>query len=268
MAKKSSTRSESNTARRKSYSAPALEKGLDVLELLAREPDGLNLSDIAKRLNRSVGELFRMLVVLEQRGYLLVPPGSDRYQLSLKLFDLSHQFPPVKRLTAAATEVMRGLAFDIEQSCHLVIYYEGKGHVVVQQDAPSARIFSVRLGAEASLIDTCSGHILLAYADVAQRDAMLASVPRHHKKPTKRLAKELADVICPRGYESIQSAQALGVEDIGCPVFDHSGSVVAALVVPFLSYQDGSHPKTLDQALQQLQAAAAAISAALGYQGE
>ena len=267
MTQKTSQKSDSSS-RRKTYSAPALEKGLDVLELLATEPDGLNLSDIAKRLERSVGELFRMLVVLEQRGYLIVPAGSDRYQLSLKLFNLSHQFPPVKRLTGAATEVMRRLAFDIGQSCHLVIYYEGKGHVVVQQDAPSARIFSVRLGAEAPLISTCSGHILLAYADEAQRDAMLASVPKDHKKPTKKFAKELAEAICPRGYESIKSAQALGVEDIGCPVFDYSGAVVAALVVPFLSYQDGSHPKTIEEALERLQQAAGDISAALGYRSE
>ncbi|UTW45466.1 IclR family transcriptional regulator [bacterium SCSIO 12696] len=255
-------------SRRQSYSAPALEKGLDVLELLSREPDGLSLSDIAKRLGRSVGELFRMLVVLEQRGYLILPAGSDRYQLSLKLFELSHQFPPVKRLTAAATKVMKRLAYQIEQSCHLVIYYEGRGHVVVQQDAPSARIFSVRLGAEASLVDTCSGHILLAYADEAQQEAMFNSIPKHHKKPTKKLVKELSKRICTQGYESISSAQAHGVEDIGCPVFDHNGSIVAALVMPFLSYKDGSHPKTLDEALEQLQKAAVDISEALGYRSE
>ncbi|MGS2722634.1 IclR family transcriptional regulator [Porticoccus sp. GXU_MW_L64] len=259
---------DSKATRKKTYSAPALEKGLDILELLARESEGLSLSDIAKRLKRTVGELFRMLVVLEQRGYLTLPPGSDRYQLSLKLFELSHQFPPVKLLTTAATTVMKRLAYDIEQSCHLVIYYEGKGHVVVQQDAPSARIFSVRLGAEASLVDTCSGHILLAYADDTQRQAMVANVPQGHKKPTKKLIKELVDRICEQGYESIKSAQAQGVEDIGYPVFDHNGHIAAALVMPFFSYMDGSHPNSPDKAKLQVQRAAADISAALGYQAD
>src|SRR5690606_2605919 len=46
------------------YSAPALEKGLDVLELLAAEAHGLNLQEIARRLDRSPNELFRMLDVM------------------------------------------------------------------------------------------------------------------------------------------------------------------------------------------------------------
>ena len=248
----------------KSYSAPALEKGLDILELLSCEAEGLSLKDIARRLDRSVGELFRMLVVLEQRGYVMSRQESDRYQLSLKLFELSHRFPPVKRLTAAATAVMKRLAYKVEQSCHLVIYYEGKGHVVVQQDSPSARMFSVRLGAEASLVDTCSGHILLAYASETQLQGMFACVPDGHRKPTRKLVKELAERICSQGYESISSVQAHGVEDIGCPVFDHNGSAVAALVMPFLSYKDGSHPTSIDQALVQVRAAAQEISASLG----
>ena len=37
-------------SRRKQYSAPALEKGLDILELLAEEDRGLNISDLARRL--------------------------------------------------------------------------------------------------------------------------------------------------------------------------------------------------------------------------
>src|SRR5215831_7001214 len=45
------------------YRAPALEKGLDVIELLAAEKSPLNLSAISQRLGRSSGELFRMLQV-------------------------------------------------------------------------------------------------------------------------------------------------------------------------------------------------------------
>ena len=50
-------------ARKKVYSAPALEKGLDLLELLSSEVDGLNITEITTRLDRSGGELFRMLAV-------------------------------------------------------------------------------------------------------------------------------------------------------------------------------------------------------------
>ena len=48
------------------YTAPALEKGLDILEFLADFPEGLSKVDIAKGLGRSLNEIFRMVSVLEK----------------------------------------------------------------------------------------------------------------------------------------------------------------------------------------------------------
>ena len=53
------------------YRAPALEKGLDILSLLAGERTPLTLSGICQRLERSQGEIFRMVQVLQARGYTL-----------------------------------------------------------------------------------------------------------------------------------------------------------------------------------------------------
>ena len=94
-------------SRKKHYSAPALEKGLDLLELLSYEVDGLNIAEITRRLDKSVGELFRMLAVLEQRGFIEMPMGSDKYRLTLKMFSLSNRFPPIKRLTSLANPLMQ-----------------------------------------------------------------------------------------------------------------------------------------------------------------
>src|SRR5579864_3990527 len=52
------------------YTAPALDKGLDILELFASEPEGMAPSEVARRLGRTVGEIFRMLVCLQARGYI------------------------------------------------------------------------------------------------------------------------------------------------------------------------------------------------------
>jgi len=61
---------------KKSYRAPALEKGLDILELLAEEGLPQPFPSIVQRLGRSPGELFRMAQVLEARGNVeRVPDG-------------------------------------------------------------------------------------------------------------------------------------------------------------------------------------------------
>ena len=256
---------ETTVKSRKIYSAPALEKGLDLLELLANEAEGLNISEITNKLNKSIGELFRMLVVLEQRGYVEMSSGSDRYKLTLKMFGLSNRFPPIKKLSAIAGPIMQELSYSIEQSCHLVIYYEGKGHVVVQKEPPCERVFSVRLGAEVPLINTCSGHILLAFSDKIAYKMMLEKIPSSHLKADKNGLLDILNRVKTQGYESIQSAQAQGVRDIGYPIFDANGVIIAALAVPFLEYLDGSHKVSFSSAQIKISEAAIEASLKLGY---
>jgi DNA-binding IclR family transcriptional regulator len=63
------------------YAVPALDKGLDVIELLARENEGLTLNEIARLLDRTSSELFRMVNALARRGYI-GQRDSDRYSLT------------------------------------------------------------------------------------------------------------------------------------------------------------------------------------------
>ncbi len=112
--------------------APALDKGLDLIEALAAEPGGLSQKQIAERVGRSVGEIFRMLGVLEQRGYVSRDPVTAEYTLTLQLFRVAAQFPPTKRLQQAALPVMEELTSQTGLSCHLAAL-SGKQFMVIAQ---------------------------------------------------------------------------------------------------------------------------------------
>lgn len=262
------TEAEPIVSKRKRYSAPALEKGLDILEFLTGETQGLNISQLAAKLGRSVGEIFRMIVVLEERGYIQSQEGSDIYTVTLKMFEIANKVPRVARLNSAAAPILKALTHAIGQSCHVVIYYGGCGHVVVQQDAPSERIFSVRLGTKTSLMDTCSGHVLLTFASEPERMRMIREIPRGERRPRSGELAALVQRIQNAGFEAIQSAQVHGVQDIGFPVYDHTGDIAAALVVPFLAYLDGSHPIKFQDAQRELAKTAQTMSDALGFTGQ
>ena len=60
------------------YRAPALDKGLDILELLAGTADGLSQAEIAKALDRTPNEIYRMLDRLVRRDFVRRTP-EDRY---------------------------------------------------------------------------------------------------------------------------------------------------------------------------------------------
>ena len=60
-----------------------------------------------------------MLAVLERRGYVTREPDGG-YRLTLRLFELAHQHPPLKRLLTVALPAMQELALATRQSNHLV----------------------------------------------------------------------------------------------------------------------------------------------------
>jgi DNA-binding MarR family transcriptional regulator len=64
------------------YRTPALKKGLDILELFASEPSGLTKSDVARKFGRTISEIFRMLLCLEERGYIAQSPEELRSRRS------------------------------------------------------------------------------------------------------------------------------------------------------------------------------------------
>lgn len=251
--------------KKRQYSAPALSKGLDILELLANEAEGLSLSEISEKLGRSTSEIFRMLHVLEDRKYISTLPASDRYSLTLKMFELSFRQPRLKRLTGAAVPAMQELTSEILQACHLVVYYAGRGIVIAQQESPAVSGFSVRLGSEVPLVNTCSGNLLLSHATNEKRAEMLSHQPREFKRSaTKKELNDVRERVLAQGFEHVASSLTRGVEDIGFPIFDYTGAMVAALVVPFLAHLDTPDELTPETAVPYLRKAAQRISRALG----
>src|SRR5580704_15616430 len=179
------TRRQANS-RRVRYAAPALEKGLDVLELLASVSEALTHSEIARHLGRTLTEVFRMLVCLEERGYISRTGADERYQLTLKLFEIVHHHHPLQRLIAQARPLVQRVASDTGQSCHLAMLNHAEVVVVVQFDAPGNMGFSVRRGANIDLLNTASGHVILAFQGDEVRARTLGAWRSRARKPVPR----------------------------------------------------------------------------------
>ena len=220
------------------YRAPALDKGLDILELLSATDAGLTQAEIAKSLERSPNEIYRMLDRLVRRGYV-ARTDSERYELTLKLFALAHQHAPLRRLVSQATPLLRKFAQDAGQSCHLVVYERGRVVVVAQFDAPGYWGLAIRVGAHVALIGTGSGHVLLAFQSAQERRFMLAE---HEQAAGEAAAPDdledrLADIRA-RGFEMMPSRQTRGVLNISAPVLAPDGSALAAVTCPYVERID------------------------------
>lgn len=244
--------SASKTAR---YRAPALEKGLDVIELLAAEKSPLNLSAISQRLGRSSGELFRMLQVLEFKGFITTAESGLGYVLTNKLFALAMTQAPVRSLVETALPIMRKLTQDIGQSCHIAVASEDQIVVITRIERPGDLGFSVRIGYRREIAIATSGLVLFAYQNDETRKIWLKRCKLKGEAAEDFVAR--ADAVRKRGHHEAESHYVRGITDISAPIV-RGDTAVAALTVPFAH----SNPLVMEmpQAAEHLRAAAREIS--------
>jgi len=246
------------------YSAPALEKGLNILELLSMEMYGLTQTEVAEKMGKSISEIFRMIICLRDLGYVAFTADTDRYVLTPKLFELSHRHPPMKRLIAEAMPRMQSLAQKLQQSCHMTVYIDGHQVVVAQVDNPGGMGFSVRMGTQMDLVLTASGRVLMAFETDARREQMLADYRGNASGTDIAEVRALLPGIRSRGHADMPSRQVRGVQGLACPVRDQFHRPVAALVVPYLVQTSDVPIPAPEEAVAQLAHAAAELSQAIG----
>lgn len=246
------------------YRAPALDKGLDILELLAEQPHGLTRAEIVKAMGRSPSEIYRMLERLVARHYVTRSQEGDRYALSLKLFVLGHRHPPIERLVTRALPAMDAFAKAAEQSCHLGIYDRGNVVVVAQVSGPASWGLSIRLGVRVSLVDTGSGHVMLAFQSPQRRTEMLSEhdVLDGEVPMAGAELQTILDRIRELGYWQGDSQQAFGITDLSMPILGPHGHALAVLTCPFIRRIDRHVGADLDTTRKLLAQAASGLSLA------
>lgn len=244
------------------YPTPALEKGLDILELFASTPAGMTVSEVARRLNRTVSEIFRMLLCLEQRGYLAQSASKDRYHLTLRLFRLAQEHPPTKRLITEALPLMHWLAHEVRQSCHLGVLDGGHVVIIAQVDSPESPGFYVKVGSKVDLMHAATGHVILAHQSEDARERAIDEWARETKKKKPADLDEHLVKIRARGYERRASYEISGVVNISFPVLNAQGDAVAGLTIPYVKRLED--PLSMAEIVSALSKTSQQISEAIG----
>ncbi|RJQ04794.1 MAG: IclR family transcriptional regulator [Bacillota bacterium] len=252
------------------YRVRAVEKALSILGLFTLDEPDLRVVDMAAKLKTNKSTIHRMVLTLERAGYLRRNPASGSYSLGLKIVELGavavsnlevrHQARPhLERLQAATGQTIHMAVLDGPDIVYIE-KLEGKAGV---------RLYS-SVGRRAPVHCTALGKVLLAYQprDVA-RDLLVARPLRPYtRRTTIDLAEILAhlEVVRQRGYAiDIQEHQEL-VHCAAAPVFDHTGSVIAAVSMTLIGSE--FREDELHQSGRKVAETAAAISRDMGYDQE
>jgi len=243
------------------YAVPALEKALDILELLSERREGLTQNQIGAEVGRSASQIFRTLAVLEQRGYIVRERPAGLYYLSMRMFELAHRHPATRGLVQVAVPPMRRLAEAVRQSCNLGVADFGRMIIIAEAESPTPFGFRVRVGGHFVLLGAASGRALLAFQpdDVLADWLALSDAAEMDEAVRARLMARLPG-IRERGYEETVDGLHSGVTDLAFPVLV-DGRALATLTIPYVSTSYSEVP--LDAVKQHGLAAAAEIAAAL-----
>lgn len=247
------------------YGAPALDKGLDILEHLSNEMVPLGQLEIARALGRTPGEIYRMLMCLEERGYVMREEGTGKFRLTLRLYELSHRQNSTTLLLKAARLPMEMLCESVGQACHLSVV-NGVNLMVLMERMPSCQVcLAVGEGSRMPVLRSTSGKLLLAQWPGRAREEFLSQLEEFTgatKAERERLLKILSDLEGATHHQT-ESLLTEGVTDISVPVGVPGSHVAGALVISYMSGTK-SGERNAPRYLKALLASAAEINRNLG----
>ena len=236
------------------YNAPALEKGLDIIEALSEHVEGLTQGEIAKNLDRSQSEIYRMLSTLVRRGYVVRIPNSDLYSLSLRMFSLSLRHPPISRLLEYAVPLMRKFSTQSWQSCHLGVESVGDIVIIRSVEAPGNWGLRIKIGTTVGLANSGTGRVLSAFRSDRDIDELIKQHRPALGEPKLNYPEFMEHIkrIRNLGYEKMPSSTVIGVTNISFPIFDANQDAVAAITCPYIERIDNFKVPSIDEVTEML----------------
>src|ERR1700751_764811 len=154
-------------------SSTAVERTLLILEAAAQREGGMSNAEFSRKLKIPKSSASYILRTLEHHGYLRRSGDDGKYQLGMKVLNLSRAALGGVDVRDAALPIMRHLVDRIHLTTHLAILDSAEAVYVEKVEAPGFIRVNTWVGRRMEVHSTAVGKALLAYLDAKERDAIL-----------------------------------------------------------------------------------------------
>jgi DNA-binding IclR family transcriptional regulator len=219
----------------KTGSVPSLERGMAIMESVARSKIGLTLSQVARSLHLPKSSAHSLLLTLQRLGYLYRNEATHRYRCDLKLVRIANLVLGGYALRGNAKPIISRLMEDTKFTVHMAVRSDTEV-VLAEKSAPyESPHLATWVGKRLDFHCTSLGKCLLAFLPGSEIDRIVRErgLLRHNENTiasVSRLKAELAKVRN-QGFAVDDEEEELGVRCVGAPVFDSEGEVVAAISI-------------------------------------
>lgn len=224
-----------NLTKQETPSIQSLDRGLVILEAVARSADPISLGELTQLLGIDRSSVFRLASTLRRRGFLSYLTGKKVFILGPSVWSLSHQYDWDNMLIRVARDHLKSLATQTEETVHLAIR-EGKQALIIDH-AVTHHVIAIagQTGELAPLYCTAHGKALLTDCDNADLKAIFGSEKlQTYTEQTISTLDQLTKVcvqIRKRGFATDDGEYQEGIRCVAAPIRAEGGVIIGSIGV-------------------------------------
>lgn len=242
-------------------------KVFSILQALGEQKD-IGVSELSQRLMMSKATTYRFLQTMKSLGYVSQENETDKYSLTLKLFELGAKSLEYVDIISLADKEMRIISEQTNEALHLGALDENAIIYIHKIDSNYNLRMQSKIGSRNPLYSTAIGKVLLAGREETFIRETLSQVAfiKHTDKTLENTAQLLSelDIVREQHYAEDNQEQESGLRCIAVPIYDRFGAVVAGVSISFPTIRFDE--KRLSYYVDLLHNAGNNISSKLGYQ--
>lgn len=236
---------------------PAVDRALDLLEVLASSREGLTVAEASRTIRAPKSTTHYLIYTLLLRGYVQRNIDGRRYSLGLRSSELASR-TDTEQLRHASRSDLIGIAARTGLTA-ITAVLKGAEVVVIETAEPSGGAVGGQwVGRHVDVHCTSLGKALIAYLSDPELEAMFRERPlarfTHNTICSVGALKAHLARIRINGFAVNDEEHITGVRGVAAPIFNHIGRVIASVGV--------NGPNTTMKRSEVLSAAKEVVSAA------
>lgn len=247
----------------------SVDRALSILETLSDYNEGLGVTEISDRIGLHKSTVHRLLGTLIYKGYVTQDSESNKYKITLKLFELGNKKVEDLDILTVSKPYTKELMEKVNEVVHFVIR-EGNNIVYIDKvEADNTIRMASTIGRRSPLYCTAVGKAILAQLSDKEvekiwNSSKIEKLTEFTITDLKEMKEEL-EKVRQKGYAIDNEENELGVRCAGAPVFNRFGKVEGAISIsgPTIRITEDKAEEFAKEVVKY----AGLISKELGYKG-
>ncbi len=217
--------------------APALTKGLEIIELIAEEGE-LGFNVISEKRNISASTLYRILKILVSKSYL-VKNAKGKYMLGSRIFTLAKTNCPWNAILKRASLILKEISEKYEVTA-MLFGFSDESIIALDKAVNINSVVMQPVGSVSKqYLSRPWGYVYMANlsSDRQQKLIKLANKSENEKNeiPRDEDLKKYFDFVKNHGYSDDFGNIKPSIRKLAAPIYDGNKQVISALSVAFIS---------------------------------